>query len=60
MNPIEARAFIAWFRNNHLPKSVDFVKTSSGREILLDNLTDEDSIFVAQQFEDMFDKASGK
>jgi hypothetical protein len=60
MTQTEARAFITWFRNNHLPKGVDFVRTSSGRDIPLDSLDDEDAIFVANQFEYMFDKASGK
>ena len=57
MTPTESKAFITWFRNNHLPKGVDFVKTSSGREILLDSLSDEDAVFVAKQFEAMFDAA---
>jgi hypothetical protein len=60
MTQTEARAFITWFRNNHLPKGIDFVKTSSGRDILLDDLSDDDAVFVAAQFEYMFDKASGK
>lgn len=60
MNPTEARAFITWFRNNHLPKGASFVKTSSGREILLDSLSDDDAVFVAQQFEAMFDAATGR
>jgi hypothetical protein len=60
MNLTEAKGFITWFRNNHLPKGVDFVKTSSGREILLDSMNDEDTLFVAEQFETMFDKAMGK
>ena len=58
MTAEEAKAYITWFRNNHLPKGVDFVKTSSGREILLDSLSDEDAVFVAQQFEAMFDAAA--
>ncbi len=60
MNVDEARAFITWFRNNHLPKDTDFVRTNSGRDILLNNMTDDEAIFVAEQFEHMFDKASGK
>jgi hypothetical protein len=60
MTPIEAKAFITWFRNNHLPKGADFVRTSSGRDILLDELNDDDAVFVAKQFEAMFDAATGK
>jgi hypothetical protein len=60
MTPTEAKAFITWFRNNHLPKGTDFVRTSSGRDILLDDLTDDDAVFVATQFDYMFDKAHGK
>jgi hypothetical protein len=56
----EAKGFITWFRNNHLPEGVDFVQTNSGRQILLDSMNEEDTIFVAKQFEYMFDKASGK
>ncbi len=58
MTPTEARGFITWFRNNHLPKGVDYVMTSSGRQILLDGLNDEDAVFVAQQFDAMFDAAT--
>ena len=57
MTPVEARAFVTWFRNNHLPKGSDFVQTSSGREIKLDELNDDDAVFVALQFEAMFDAA---
>ena len=56
----EAKAYITWFRNNHLPKGADFVRTSSGRDIMFDSLNDEDAIFVAQKFETMFDKATEK
>lgn len=60
MTIIEAKAFITWFRNNHLPKGADFVRTNSGREILLDSMNDEDTLFVANQFEAMFDAAMKK
>ena len=60
MTITEAKAFATWFRNNHLPKGVDFVRTSSGREILLDSMSDEDTLFVANQFEAMFDEATKK
>ena len=60
MTPIEARAFITWFKTNYLPKGSDFVQTSSGREIKLNNLNDDDAVFVALQFESMFDAAKGK
>jgi hypothetical protein len=60
MTPIEARSFITWFTHNHLPKGAAFVKTSSGRELYLDKLTDEEAVFVAEQFEAMFDAATGK
>ena len=59
MTPAEARAYVTWFRNNHLPKGADFVKLNSGREILLDSMTDDEAVFVAQQFESMFDAARG-
>lgn len=57
MTPEDAKAYITWFRNNHLPKESDFVQTSSGREIKLNDLNDDDALFVAQQFEAMFDAA---
>ncbi len=60
MTPVEARAFITWFKNNYLPKNSDFVQTSTGRDIKLDDLNDEDAVFVALQFEAMFDAAKGK
>jgi hypothetical protein len=60
MTPIEARGFIAWFVHNHLPKGAAFVRTSSGRELYFDKLTDEDAVFVAQEFEAMFDAATRK
>jgi len=60
MTPVEAKAFITWFRNNYLPKGSDFIQTSTGRDIELDNLNDEDAVFVAKQFEAMFDAARGQ
>lgn len=60
MKPEEAKAYITWFRNNHLPKGADFVRTSAGRDIMLDSLNNEDAVFVAQQFEAMLDKAMEK
>jgi len=60
MTPAEAKAYITWFRNNHLPKGSDFVQTSSGREIKLDGLNDDDALFVAQQFSAMHDTALGR
>jgi hypothetical protein len=60
MTPAEAKAYITWFRNNHLPKGTDFVRTSSDRDLLLDELNDDDAVFVAQQFEAMFDAATGE
>ena len=59
MTPTEAKAYITWFRNNHLPKGADFVRTSSGRDIMLDSLNDEDAVFVAISFEAMLDAAIG-
>jgi hypothetical protein len=58
MTITEAKAFITWFRNNHLPKGTDFVKLHSGREILLDSMNDDETLFVANQFEAMFDVAT--
>lgn len=60
MTLTEAKAFILWFRNNHLPKGIDFVKTNTGKHILLDSMSDEDTLFVANQFEAMFDSAMSK
>jgi hypothetical protein len=60
MTSSEAKAYITWFRSNHLPKGSDFIRTSSGRDINLDLLNDEDAIFVAQQFESMLNKAMEK
>ena len=60
MTPAEAKAYITWFKNNHLPKGSDFVQTSSGREIKLDGLNDDDALFVAQQFAAMHDTALGR
>lgn len=58
MTITEARAFITWFRNNHLPKDAYFVRLNTGREILLDSMNDDDTLFVANQFEAMFDAAT--
>ena len=58
MTITEAKAFITWFRNNHLPKRTDFVKLNSGRDILLDSMNDDETLFVANQFEAMFDVAT--
>ena len=58
MTITEAKAFITWFRNNHLPKGTDFVKLNSGRDILLDSMNDDETLFVANQFEAMFDVAT--
>ena len=60
MTPTEAKAFITWFKNNHLPEGAAFVRTNSGRELYLDKLTDEDAVFVAREFEAMFDAATRK
>jgi hypothetical protein len=59
MTPAEARAYVTWFRNNHLPKESGFVRLNSGREIVLDSMNDDEAVFVAQQFEAMFDAARG-
>lgn len=60
MNPDEAKAYITWFRNNHLPKGVDFIRTNLNNEIMLDSLDDEEAVFVAHQFELMLEKATKK
>jgi len=49
----EAKAYITWFRNNHLPEGAGFVQTNTGRQIMLDKLNDEDVLFVAISFEAM-------
>ena len=58
MTITEAKAFVTWFRNNHLPKGADFVRLNTGKEILLDSMNDDDALFVANQFEAMFDVAT--
>ena len=60
MTPDQARAYITWFKINHLPQDCDFVLTSSGREIMLKDINDEDAVFVAKQFTFMHDKALEK
>ena len=57
MTPDQARAYITWFKINQLPQDCDFVLTSSGREIMLKDINDEDAVFVAKQFTFMHDKA---
>jgi len=57
MTPDEARAYVTWFRNNHLPEGAYFVQTSSERKIMLDSMSDEEAMFVANQFEAMLDVA---
>ena len=59
MTPAEAKVYITWFRNNHLPEGADFVQTNTGRKIMLDDLNDKDALFVAISFEAMFDVAKG-
>ncbi len=51
MNPAEAKAYVRWFRHNHLPEDATFVRTSTGRDIVLDDMTDDEAVFVADQFE---------
>ena len=60
MTPDQARAYITWFKINHLPPDSDFVRTSSGREIMLKDISDEDAVFVANQFTAMHDTALGR
>jgi hypothetical protein len=60
MTPDEARAYITWFKINQLPPDTDFVRTSSGREIMLKDINDEDAVFVAKQFTFMHDTALGR
>jgi len=57
MTPDQAKAYITWFKLNHLPPDYDFVRTSSGREIKLNGISDEDAVFVAKQFTFMHDTA---
>lgn len=57
MTPDEARSYVVWFRNNHLPKDAYFVQTSADRKIMLDGMNDEEAMFVANQFEAMLDAA---
>jgi hypothetical protein len=52
MTPDEARAYIAVFRKHTVP-GTDYVHTSSGRDIRLDDMTDEDALFVAKGFQFM-------
>lgn len=57
MTPDEARSYVTWFRNNHLPKDAYFVQTNAERKIMLDSMDDEEAMFVANQFEAMLDVA---
>lgn len=55
----EARSYIALFREHTLP-GTDWVRTSSGREIRLDDMTDADAIFIACEFRGMEAKAAAR
>ena len=57
MTPAEAKAYITWFRHNHLPSDADMVLTSTGRDIKLDDMSDDEAVFVADQFEGMLEAA---
>lgn len=52
MTIAEARDYIGLFRRHTLP-GADLVKTSSGRKIWLDRMTDEDALWVAGEFQRM-------
>jgi hypothetical protein len=60
MNPVEvenARAYIRYFRAHVLP-GTDHAKTSDGRTIWLDCMSDEDAVFVAAEFKRMEGEAA--
>lgn len=53
-NPADAREYIRtldW--GTKIPSPITFVTTSEGREIQLAKMTDQDAVFVAQEFYDM-------
>lgn len=52
MTPVEARNYIAVFRKHTIP-GTDYVNTSSGRRIQLNDMSDEDAVFIAGEFQRM-------
>lgn len=52
MTPEEARAYITIFRTHTVP-GTSYVNTSAGRRIELDDMTDDDALFVAEGFQDI-------
>lgn len=52
MTPSEARKYIAVFRKHTVP-GTSYVDTSSGRRIELDQMSDDDALFVAAEFQRM-------
>ncbi len=53
--------FVKWFvENNYNGEPFDYVVTSSGRKIMLNEMTDDDANFVAQQFMLMSEKPGGQ
>jgi hypothetical protein len=62
MNPTEvenARAYIRYFRTYVLP-GCDHITTNDKRQIWLDDISDEDALFVAREFGIMEAKAAGR
>lgn len=49
---VAARAYIALFRKHTVP-GTSFVDTSAGRRIELDDMTDDEALFVAKEFQRM-------
>ena len=47
-----AREYIAHFRKYVVP-GTDHVVTSEGRHIMLDNMTDDDAVFIGAEFAKM-------
>ena len=54
------REFVHWFlKHNYKGEKPDFVITSSGRKIMLNDMTEDDANFVAQQFMLMAEETKG-
>jgi hypothetical protein len=59
MTPDEARVYVAMFRTHIIPGTA-FVHTNKNREICLDDMTDDEALFVAKGFKEMEVEAARK
>lgn len=59
MTITEAKEYIAWFKINHLPEHITFIEINSGRKIFLDDLNDEDTLLVMQEFSSKCSNVNG-